>query len=80
MPRSAAVIRYRILLFNESLSSAVDVRVVDNLDSDTGLLTCSTSEPANVTYDVDESTITIAIGRLEPLDYLLVEFYVELER
>lgn len=80
MPRSAAVIRYRILVFNESSSSAVDVRVVDNLDSDTGLLTCATSKPANVTYDVDESTVTIAIDGLEPLDYLLVEFYVELER
>ncbi|MCD6405845.1 MAG: hypothetical protein J7M19_08455 [Planctomycetes bacterium] len=77
-PRSAAVIRYRIFVFNKSDSIARDVQVVDRLDPKVSLVAWSAPQPVEFTYDPETRKIETTLSRLEPMYYFVLEFYVDL--
>lgn len=77
-PRSAAIIRYRIFVFNKSDSIAKDVHIIDRLDSRTSLIAWSAPSPVEFAYDPETRKIETTLSRLEPMYYFVLEFYVDL--
>jgi len=79
-PRSNAIIRYRILVFNASESAAVDINILDRLDAKSELLVDSmytTSTEAKARFDQEKKMLLVTLPRLEAEEQFMLEFYVE---
>lgn len=79
-PLSKGLIRYRFFIFNESESVAADVKIVNRLDRTVTFFAVPKGQEAAVESQPQTDTVVVSIPRLESMEAVVADFYVEVTK
>ncbi len=79
-PTSRFLIRYRLFIFNQSESVATDVKVVNRLDTQVSFFAAPAGQAVRIDHQPETATVVVSAPKLESMEAVTADFYVELAR
>jgi hypothetical protein len=79
-PPSRFLIRYRLFIFNGSESAATDVKVINRLDTQVSFFAAPAGQVVEIESQPETGTVVVSAPKLESMEAVTADFYVELTR